>query len=394
MIPKNFRKKFLTRTVLGETSLRTVLRLLGLLVLAFLVFAPVGVQAVSDLNIPFSKINPYLSKLKDIKNEIVSSITSATSQTANILDSLTDNLRNAWKAYVNPLPPLPTKVPTRVGTEDEPVITVATPPPIITDQALLRALRILFAQEDLAREFRGQRGPEGTQGIPGTPGPQGPAGPAGSSGSSSVTYIPSNPSTNFGGASIFSVTDLSSNKLITETAKVTTLNVEGTSTLTGTLNATSIAIGNNTLTTSEWANLDGINQALATTSSPTFNVITVTSCTGCSPSTSLALSTAISDETGSGALVFANTPTFVTPILGVATGTSIAIGANVVDTNEWAFLDGVNQTLATTSSPSFTHINLPLQGELRLKDADSSNYVGFKSPSVVGSNQIWTLKPT
>src|SRR3989344_6444162 len=123
MIPKNFRKKFLTRTVLWK--LETVLRLLGLLVLAFLVFAPVGVQAVSDLNIPFSKFNPYLSKLKDIKNEIVSSITSATSQTANILDTFTDNLRDAWRAYVNPLPPLPTKVPTRVGA----IITVSAPPP-------------------------------------------------------------------------------------------------------------------------------------------------------------------------------------------------------------------------------------------------------------------------
>jgi hypothetical protein len=36
------------------------------------------------------------------------------------------------------------------------------------------------------------------------------------------------------------------------------------------------------------------------------------------------LATAVTDETGSGALVFANTPTLVTPILGVATCTSIA----------------------------------------------------------------------
>src|SRR3989344_1526252 len=374
---KNFRK----------TSSRVEF-LLGLLVLAFLVYAPTSTQAVSNLNIPFSKFDPYLSKLNNLKSHLSSSLTLAASQTANIFTTFTDNLRDAWEAYTSspkdePAPPLP--IP--------PVITVATPPPIITDQALLKALRILFAQGDL-QEFRGERGPEGPQGIAGSPGPQGIPGPSGSSGFSSVTYIPSNPSTNFGGASIFSVTDLSSNKLITETAKVTTLNVEGTSTLTGTLSATSIAIGNNTLTTSEWAFLDGINQTLATTSSPTFNVLTVTSCTGCSPSTSLALSTAISDETGSGALVFANTPTLVTPILGVATATSLAIGANVVDTNEWAFLDGINQTLATTSSPSFTHINLPLQGELRLKDADSSNYVGFKSPSVVGSNQIWTLPST
>lgn len=38
---------------------------------------------------------------------------------------------------------------------------------------------------------------------------------------------------------------------------------------------------------------------------------------------SLELKGAISDETGSGALVFANTPTMITPVLGVATATSV-----------------------------------------------------------------------
>jgi hypothetical protein len=39
--------------------------------------------------------------------------------------------------------------------------------------------------------------------------------------------------------------------------------------------------------------------------------------------TSLELKTLISDETGSGSLVFATSPTLVTPVLGVATATSI-----------------------------------------------------------------------
>ena len=39
------------------------------------------------------------------------------------------------------------------------------------------------------------------------------------------------------------------------------------------------------------------------------------------------LAAAVDDETGSGALVFANTPTLVSPVLGAATGTSIAVGA-------------------------------------------------------------------
>ena len=41
-----------------------------------------------------------------------------------------------------------------------------------------------------------------------------------------------------------------------------------------------------------------------------------------------------------------------------------------------------------TAGTSFT---LLAQGELRLGDSDSSNYVGFKSPATVGSNLIFTL---
>lgn len=46
--------------------------------------------------------------------------------------------------------------------------------------------------------------------------------------------------------------------------------------------------------------------------------------------TSAELATVISDETGTGALVFANTPTLVTPVLGAATGTSLALTSTLV----------------------------------------------------------------
>ena len=42
------------------------------------------------------------------------------------------------------------------------------------------------------------------------------------------------------------------------------------------------------------------------------------------------LATAVTDETGSGALVFANTPTLVTPVLGAATYTTL-VGGNITD---------------------------------------------------------------
>ena len=46
-------------------------------------------------------------------------------------------------------------------------------------------------------------------------------------------------------------------------------------------------------------------------------------------STSANLKTAVTDETGSGALVFADTPTLVTPVLGAATGTSVVLTGDV-----------------------------------------------------------------
>lgn len=55
---------------------------------------------------------------------------------------------------------------------------------------------------------------------------------------------------------------------------------------------------------------------------------------------------------------FLESPSFTTPSLGAATATSITIGANTLNTGEWANLDGINQTLATTSSPQFVNTSL------------------------------------
>lgn len=71
--------------------------------------------------------------------------------------------------------------------------------------------------------------------------------------------------------------------------------------------------------------------------------------------TSAQLAGVISDETGSGALVFANTPTLVTPVLGAATATSIALAngqfgsATVTCTNA-----SQSYTLDTFATASYT----------------------------------------
>jgi hypothetical protein len=159
------------------------------------------------------------------------------------------------------------------------------------------------------------------------------------------------------------------------------------------------------------------------------------------------LASAVTDETGSGALVFGTSPTLTTPTLGVASATSInkvtltapatgstltlADGKTLTISNTLTFTGtdsssvafGAGGTVVYTSnklsvhaatssselagvisdetgsgklvfgtSPSFvTSAQLDAQAELRFADSDSSNYVGFKSPATVSANKIWTL---
>ena len=75
--------------------------------------------------------------------------------------------------------------------------------------------------------------------------------------------------------------------------------------------------------------------------------------------TSAQLAGVLSDETGTaGFAVFSVSPTLTTPTIGAATATSITIGANLLNTSEWANLDGSDQAVATTSSPQFNAIGL------------------------------------
>lgn len=48
-------------------------------------------------------------------------------------------------------------------------------------------------------------------------------------------------------------------------------------------------------------------------------------------------------------------------------------------------------TLSVGTSSSAGYLNVNGQGELRLNDADSSNYVALKSPATVSSNVTWTM---
>jgi len=96
---------------------------------------------------------------------------------------------------------------------------------------------------------------------------------------------------------------------------------------------------------------------------------TLTSCTGLPVSTGISglgtgvatflttpssanLATAVTGETGSGALVFATSPTLVTPVLGVATATSVATGPIFGTIQSLSGPGAVNITTLTTAFTS------------------------------------------
>ena len=76
-----------------------------------------------------------------------------------------------------------------------------------------------------------------------------------------------------------------------------------------------------------------------------------------------------------------------TTISRVSAGVVAIEGVNIVTTSSTDTL--TNKTLS--SAVATTALTLNATAELRLADADSSNYVGFKSPATVTSNKIWTL---
>jgi len=81
------------------------------------------------------------------------------------------------------------------------------------------------------------------------------------------------------------------------------------------------------------------------------NALTTNKISDFASTTSAELASVISDETGTGALVFANTPTLVTPDIGAATGTTL----NVTGTGNSSFAGNVG--IGTASPQSTAHIS-------------------------------------
>lgn len=119
---------------------------------------------------------------------------------------------------------------------------------------------------------------------------------------------------------------------------------------------------------------------------------TLTNCTGLPISTGVAglgagvatflatpssanLKTAVTDETGSGALVFANTPTLVTPTIGVATATSVNKVAITAPATSATLTIADGKTLTANSSLTLAGVDsktLTVNNTMTLTATDSS----------------------
>jgi hypothetical protein len=105
------------------------------------------------------------------------------------------------------------------------------------------------------------------------------------------------------------------------------------------------------------------------------------------------LASAVTDETGTGALVFANTPTLVTPVLGAATATTIAFGDALIGSNTGTA--GTSETnidawpVATYSAAKYV-VQLKKSGDIEVIEVlvavDGSNNVYLTEYANVQSN--------
>ena len=91
------------------------------------------------------------------------------------------------------------------------------------------------------------------------------------------------------------------------------------------------------------------------------------------------LASAVTDETGTGALVFANTPTLTTPDIGAATGTSLTLQGDLISSNVFAAgtVSGSNFSIVTNGGFATTYIdkaNVLAGNTLDLFQLDPSAY--------------------
>ncbi len=111
------------------------------------------------------------------------------------------------------------------------------------------------------------------------------------------------------------------------------------------------------------------------------------------------LITAVTDETGTGALVFATSPTFVTPVLGTpasgvmtnVSGTAASLTAGLA--TDTVTKTGTGSTYATNTSPTFVTpvLGTPSSGTLSGCTVDGTDAVGFRNIPQNSQSAAYTL---
>jgi hypothetical protein len=141
-----------------------------------------------------------------------------------------------------------------------------------------------------------------------------------------------------------------------------TITSSGINAITGIITASTIELGNASDTTISRAAagriaVEGVN-VVTISSTDTFSNKTISFTNNTVSFTSAELATACSNETGSGSLVFATSPTLVNPVLGSATATSINISGIVTANTYNVGSDvGISTTRTTVASTSATTID-------------------------------------
>jgi len=329
------------------------------------------------------------------------------SSTTNILDPGSPNTpwggcgpfdANCYtaKTIVNSV--LPNKPPTGI------ISSAPTQLASITNYSLVSALRSLIASglpSDLLLNMRGPQGPKGDN--------------ADTSSFVSKSFLDKQIIRVFD-SSGDSFQDLSSS--LGEEINTKLLIVSGNTTLgdaiTDTITINGVVTAP-TLDTGQGANeLYDMDQNVLTTSSPTFAAVGATTFTGAlvgnattvttnanltGPITSIGNATSVASQTGTGSTFVMNTsPTLVTPILGVASGTSLALGGATIGSNALAVTGTVNISSTTTVGgnilASAGSINIGSSGvrfgTIYTDNLDATNISGVIVTGSTSSND-WTI---
>ena len=178
------------------------------------------------------------------------------------------------------------------------------------------------------------------------------------------------------------------------TSSLTTVGTIGTGTWQGTVisstyGGTGVNNGGRTVTVNT-GNLTFTAQAAGSSVTvPSTGTLTTTSnnLSVFAATTSAQLAGVINDETGSGALVFANTPTLVTPVIGAATGTSLSVTGQLTSTAAVG-----TAPLVVTSTTRVANLNVATAGTADTWTTARTITIGSTGKSVNGSAGVsWTL---